>query len=203
MSSNNLIIVVLLITLLVVGVAVFAGKSLVTTIARNTTVVSKKSAADKQLQSDVTAAPKLVDAYNGLGDKSRTIADALPNTADFPSIIVTLENMTNLSGLTLKSVTPGLVQSADDESADTAGSAGQTASINIIPSPKTYKFQLEVTGNYEGLKKFLKEIETSARPMRVNGIHLAGGGSSLSGQLDVETYYQDKAILPFGKETVK
>jgi Tfp pilus assembly protein PilO len=195
LSSNNLIIIILLVTLLVVGVTALVGKSLVTTIIRDTKVVQKKSAAEKQLKKNVEAAPKLVSSYAQMQEKAGVLADALPNTPDFASLIVTLENMTNVAGLKLKSVTPAAGISAEGETA--------VGDSSVSPAPQPYKFGLVFSGTYVGLTKLLTEIETSARPMRVLDMQLTGGGSSLNGILDLETYYQAKAQLPFSTETVK
>lgn len=196
LSGNNLVIIVLLITLLVVGVSVLVGKSLVTTIARDSKVDKKKVAAEKQLKADVEAAPNLVDAYKQLGDKTPVLADALPNTPDFPSLIVTLENMSHIAGMKLKTVTPAAV--ASDET------TGTTANdISVAPKPQPYKFTISVNGGYPGMNRLMSLIETSARPMRVLDIQLTGSGSALTGNIDLETFYQDKAQLPFSKETVK
>lgn len=196
LSGNNLVIIVLLITLLVVGVSVLVGKSLVTTIARDSKVDKKKVAAEKQLKADVEAAPNLVDAYKQLGDKTPVLADALPNTPDFPSLIVTLENMSHIAGMKLKTVTPAAV--ASDET------TGTTANdISVAPKPQPYKFTISVSGGYPGMNRLMSLIETSARPMRVLDIQLTGSGSALTGNIDLETFYQDKAQLPFSKETVK
>ncbi len=202
LSNNNLMIVMLLISLLAVGVSVLVGKSLVTTIVRDTTVVKKESAADKQLSSDKDAAPKLVDAYGQLNDKTKLVADALPTEPDFPSLIVTLENMAKTAGVTLKSVTPAQA-GASSVDASAGATAAASTDTSVAPTPQSYKFGISFSGTYASLTKFLTVIETSARPMRVLDMQLAGGGSALSGQFDVETFYQGKAQLPFGKETVK
>lgn len=197
LSSNNLIIIVLLITLLVVGVSVLVGKSMVTTIVRDQKVLDKKNAAKEQLTKNIEAAPGLIESYGQLKEKGVVLADALPNNADFPSLIVTLENMARGAGLKLKSVTPSQVAATDED-------GGAVAVGNVLaPVAQPYKFGIAFSGGYAGLGKLLGELETSARPMRVLDIQLTGGGSALSGIMNVETYYQDKAELPFSKETVK
>ena len=200
LSSNNLIIIMLLITLLALGAAGLIGKALVTSIVRDTKVVTAKSAADKNLKTDLAAAPDLVSAYSNLNDKARIIADALPTEPDFPSLIVTLETMTTDAGLQLKTVTPAV---ATDTTTTGTPTSTPSTDASVPPQPQTYKFGVNFTGSYTSLYKFLSEIETSARPMRVVDIQMAGGGSSLTGQIDMETFYQDKAQLPFSEVTVK
>jgi hypothetical protein len=197
LSSTNLIIIMLLITLLAIGAAGIIGKALVGSIVRDTKVVSAKKTAENNLKHDLAQAPSLVSAYSGLNDKARTIADALPTTPDFPGLLVTLENMTAGAGLELRTVTP---------SADLGTASGVTApsgDASMPPTPQPYKFGLNFTGSYISLYKFLGEVENSARPMRVVDIQMAGGGNTLTGQIDIQTYYQDKAQLPFSEVTIK
>jgi hypothetical protein len=199
LTGNNFIIVMLLISLLVVGVSGLVVKTLFTAIKRDLKVAQAKSKADKQLTQDLDNAPRLVDAFNSLGSKKALLQDALPNTVDFPSLIVELENMTGAAGIKLKSVDPSNVNAADSG----AGSTPAPTSGSTAPSPQAYDFSITIDTTYDNLQKFLQNLETSARPTRVVGLQVSGNGSSLSGQMDLETYYQDKAQLPLGKETIK
>jgi Tfp pilus assembly protein PilO len=200
LSSNNLIVVMLLITFLVVGISVLVSKALITSIRLDTKVVSAKGKAEKQLKEDITAAPKLVDAYAALGSQAGVLADALPNTSDFPSLIVTLENMTAGAGIRLKAVAPSLAAAATDS---TGAPVATTGDNSLEPTPQSYPFSITLDGNYPALLKLLDELEKSARPMRIMSMVLNGSGSTMSAQMEMETFYQDKAELPFGKETIK
>lgn len=199
LSSNNFIIVMLLITLLVLGISGIAVKTLFTSITRDMKVVSAKSKADKQLKENLKAAPLLVDDFNALGEEKTLLDNALPTSIDFPSLMVVTENMTAVAGLKLKSIAPTLNAGSD---VTAAGASAPTASSEA-PQPQTYAFSITADGTYESLQKFLAEVETSARPMRVVAAQMNGSSKSLSAQIDLETYYQDKAQLPLGKETIK
>jgi len=193
-------IVLLLINLLVLGASGLVAKSLFGTIARDRVVNEKKGVAEKQVKEDLAAAPNLVDAFNNLGSKAALVADALPNAVDYPSLIVTLENMTNAASTKLKNITAA--PDAGVSAVPATGTAPAAAST-AGPTPQTFAFSINTTSNYDSLLKLLGEFETSARPMRVTGLQLTGGGSSMSAQIDAQTYYQDKAKLPFSTETVK
>jgi hypothetical protein len=222
MSSNNLIIIMVLITLLVVGVTAIVTKTLWDDISLNSKVVSAKSLAAKNADADVSAAPGLVDAYDNLGNQTALLSDALPNTSDYPSLIVEMENIANDSGMKLKTVAPnsaglsatsGSVSGASSAASSSsssnsvvAGSSASSASSSTgLPnlSPQDYPFTMTVEGNYTGLLKLLGDLETSARPMRVSGISISGGGTSMTAEVSVDTYWQPAAQLPFGTETVK
>jgi hypothetical protein len=230
LSNNNLMIIMVLVTLLVLGATGLVGKALVASIVRDTKVVSAKNKADKQLKDDLAAAPNLVNNYQRLGASANILADALPNNSDFPGLIVLLENMSNDSGVSLKSVAPstssgatGTAAAASTPTAPTSSSVGSVASSSLSSasggsssgttstttgsatqaSPQTYNFSLAFDGTYVGLLKLLGDLQTSARPMRIVGMQLAGSGAQLSGSLSLQTFYQDKAQLPFSTETIK
>jgi hypothetical protein len=196
LSGNNLIIVLVLVTLLVVGITGLAAKFLVASIVLDTKVIAAKSLADKNLTEDLKAGPKLVDAYNALGSKANVLADALPNTADFPSLIVELENISGVTGVHMKTVTPAVVSAV-------AAAGAAPAASGDVPTPQTYTYTITFDGTYASLLGVLGSLETSARPMRVVGMQASGVGSAMSVQLDVETFYMDKAHLPISKETIK
>ncbi len=195
LSSNNLVIIMLLISFLVVGASGLVVKALFTSIVRDTKVATAKGKADKQLSADLTAAPRLVDAYAALGPQALVLSDALPTTVDLPSLLVGLEGMAGDAGIKLKTV--AAAQVAVSASTTPAPTSGSTA------TPQVYPFSVTFDGTYASMQKFLSDIEVSARPMRVVGIQLNGSGSALSGEIDIQTYYQDKAQLPFSTETIK
>lgn len=196
LSGNNLMIVMLLITFLVLGGSVLIGKSLFEGIVRDTKVLNKKLAAEKQMKANVEAAPRLISSFGELGEKKVKLDDALPATPDFPSLIVTLENMTKNAGMKMKSIAPSTAGAGDETAAAAADSTA-------APAPTQYGFNVTFVGSYDSLQKFLGFVETSARPMRVVDIQLAGSGSAMTGQINLVTYYQGPAQLPIGTETVK
>lgn len=199
LSNNNLLIVLLLVTLLVIGGAVLVGKVLITDIVRNTKVLSAQSTANKNLDADLNAAPQLVDQYGQLSSSASILADALPTTQDFSGLLVELEAMAGSAGITLKSVAPSqTVAVAIDGTTPTT-----TTKAGSVPTPQNLAFTVSVAGNYASLQKLFDAFEKSARPMRVTGAQLSGSGSQLTAELTMTTYYQDKAQLPFSKETIK
>jgi Tfp pilus assembly protein PilO len=197
LAGNNLIIVLALASLLAVGAAGVIDKTLVDNIIRNQKVLTAKAAADDTLADDVKNAPQLVDAYTSLGALNRVLSDALPTTANFPDVLVTIENMAGQSGVRLGSVSPA------NNTVDATAASAPATSKDGTPLPKKLHFTVTFSSTYESLVNFMRDLELSARPMRVINVQLSGGGSALSGQLDIETFYQDKATLPFTTEVIK
>jgi Tfp pilus assembly protein PilO len=196
LSTNNLMIVMLLISLVVIGATVLFGKSLLSSIARDTTVVQKTGTAEKNIEADLVAAPSLTAAYKSLGPSTTLLADALPATPDFPSILVTFETMARTAGMSLHSIDP-------------AGTAGTAPIAQTIPaegaavSPVAYPLSVSLNGTFASFQKFMMTVETSARPMRITDIKVSGSGSTTNIEATIETYYQGAAALPLSKEYVK
>jgi Tfp pilus assembly protein PilO len=228
MSNNNLIIIMLLVTLLVIGISAFIVNLLVRTIALDSKLVSKKLAAEKQLKENIVAAPNLIEAYRELGEERTLLEDALPTTADLPSLLVVLENMSKDATLALSGVAetapvvavaaPAPAAADTDATASdatatgtdttggtatTTGTAATTEPVSVTPKPETFAVAVTVKGSYAGLQTILDHIEKSARPMRLTGIQISGSPSQLDVTLSIETYYQKSSELPFGMETVK
>jgi Tfp pilus assembly protein PilO len=194
LSNNNLIIVMMLVTLLVLGVTGFAANLLVQSIGVDNKVVGAKAKAESQLKDDLKVAPNLVSAYDALGPEGAILDDALPTTADFPALIVLLENISTDAGMKLKNVTP----------ATTGLLAGVTPDApGATPAVQTYPFVINVDGRFDSILTLLDHLEKSARPMKVTGLHFAGSGNALSGEIDIQTYFQPKSELPFSKEQIK
>lgn len=203
LAGNNLYVVLVLVTLLVVGGSAIVTKFLIGSVSINTKVVSAKNAANKQLQADLQAAPQLIDAYKALGSQQQVLADALPETADVPDLIVTLNNMANNSGITLESVAPNEAGDTSASGAAPASGSGSGGASVSVPTPTPYAFSITFQGSYPSLTRMLNEIETSARPMVIQGVELTGTGSDLTGTIDLETFYQAAGQLPFGEETIR
>jgi hypothetical protein len=203
LSNNNLIIIMLLVTFLVVGITGLAANSLIRAIALNTKVLTKKSAADKQIKADVKNAPNLVEAYKALGPQGAILDDALPTFPDFPALLVTFENMSKDAGVFLKEVEPSAVVTPV---ASTSAPATPTGA-QVTPSPQTVSYTVGIKGagtnSYQQLRTMLDHIEKSARPMRITGVVVTGSSSSMEAQITLDTYYQDKSQLPIGTEEVK
>lgn len=200
LSNNNLYIILALVSLLVLGITGFASKVLVKNLITNGKVLSAQGTAKSKLSTDLSAAPQLIAQFNNLGPKATTIADALPNDSDFANLLVVLQNMSGTAGVTVQSVAPLTSGAATDT---TTGSDSSTSGSVTPPQPQEFNVSIAVAGSYDNLQKFLTTIEQSARPMRVTDAQFSGSGSQVTAQLSLTTYFQDKATLPFSKETIK
>jgi Tfp pilus assembly protein PilO len=196
--GNNLILVLALVSLLAVGAAVLVDKALIDNISRDTKVATAMSTARKTMDQNVKNAPQLVQAYAGLGQLNQVIKDALPNTTDFPGVLIVVENMAATAGIKLKTVSP--VKAASASSGSTTSTATSSA---LAPKPASVKYAVTFDGSYATFAKFVSNLELSARPMHVSSVSLTGTGSNLAGMMEIDTSYQDKATLPITEDTIK
>jgi hypothetical protein len=201
LSNNNLIIIMILVSVLVIGVSGIAVNALWKSIQLDGKVITKKSVADKQVKADVAAAPNLIESYKALGPQGAILEDAMPTTVDYPSLLVTFENMSKDTGLVLKDVTPSSVLGANT----TPAPASTSGSATPTPQSASYAVTLKGSGtnSYEALKSMLDHVEKSARPMTINGVTIAGSSSGISAVISLDTYYMDASALPFSMETVQ
>ena len=207
LQGNNLFIVLTLVTLLVVGVTGFAVKFLWAEISRDKKVLDATNEAKNNIRADVDAAPQLIDAYKNLNSQDK-LANALPTTSDLPALIAMLENMSNQAVISLKSVTPpsavvtsGAAPAAGTDPATASTSTSTDASAAATPKP--YDFTISFDGNFAALTQLFKNLELSARPIQMKTLQITGAANALSGDIDMETYYQDKAQLPFGTKEIQ
>lgn len=207
LSNNNLYIVLALVSLLVLGVTGFATKAFVKSLITNGKVLNAQGEAKDKLTGDLSAAPQLISEFNNLGPKATTIADALPNAADFANLLVILQNMGGSTGVTIQSAAPMTFSTSGGTTTNTTTTTTTTttSSAPAITPPERQEFNVSITvaGSYDNLQKFLTALEKSARPMRISDAQFSGNGSQVTAQLSVTTYYQAKATLPFSTETIK
>lgn len=196
LSTNNFIIIAALVSLLALMAAVLIGRILVNQALLNTKVIQKKSAASKQLKSNLDAIGPLTSNFQNLGPTAQIARDALPTTANFPGIVSLMENVTATSGVSLKTIDSGV-------NGAPAPVAGVTTPTTPVAGPQQTSFTASVNGNYGGLLAFLQNIEASARPMRVTDITLGGSANALQGAFQITSYYQPAAQLDLKMETIK
>lgn len=157
---------------------------------------------------------QITDSKGGTGSDADAILRALPVTEDYKSLIAMLENMANVSGVTLDSVsksssaatpaaTPAPASSSDAPSTTANSSSASTGAQQ--PQPLT--FSVSISGPYDKIIRFLDNSEKSARVINFKSMQLSNdggtGGNSVKASLTMETYYQDKANIESTQEDLK
>lgn len=188
-KANTTVIVVAAVAAAVVVFSLFAGKALLTKIAYQNAVLSKRNQANQQLDKNVSAKKQLVVSYTAfseapesvLGTKqsnSKIVLDALPSKYDFPALATSLDGIISGSRMSVESIA-----GADDEVAAEESS--------ISPKPIAIPIQFSAKGNYDSAKQLINDLQRSIRPIKISTLDFTAGDSgSITVNITGETYYQ-------------
>jgi hypothetical protein len=180
-------------------------------------VISKKQAADKQLDANIVAADALVKSYNkfvsknpnilngssrppadGLeigpldGNNAKLVLDALPSLYDFPALTASIEKILNERKLVVTSIT-GL----DDQVAQQANISSPTP--EAVPMPFTFSI---ANANYGSVQEVITALQRSIRPIVIDSINVKGSNSDMILSVTAHTFYQPAKNLQITKEVV-
>ncbi len=190
----NVVILAIVVSFVAVVALVLGGRGLINQITLKNRIIGKKIIAQQQLDKNIKAVKKLASQYDDLGQVKVTLADALPSTSDFPSLSGLMENIAKVSGISLKSVS-----STVSSAAPVSGVATSVSDTGL----KVFNFNIEVSGSYGSLLVLFKNLELSARPMRITLVGVDGNSQGLDVKLAITTYFQAPASLTTKTEVVK
>lgn len=209
LSTNKIIALSVVISVIALIILFAIGKSFFTTIKHNTTVINKKTAAETQLKTNLTNLPTLKTAYDNLGGTVATVSDSLPDTADFASLVATMEAVASSSSISLSTVSPQSqllipVATPTPTTATTPGAPGATATTTTTTTaPQPTGFSVSVKGSYAAMLVFMGNLEKSSRPIKITDIQLSGTTPTLTGTISGAAYYYNPQVLADKTETVK
>lgn len=196
LSVNNYIAIVAALSLLAILVTGFVVNVLGKQFIMNTKVIVGKQKAIGDLDTKIENANSLIDSYKNLGSTRELIEHAMPNTTDFPQMVTIINNAAQSSGVRVKSMNPKVTSVGSTSKKESTSTSDSTEA-------KEYQFGMDVEGSYPRVRDFIKNLELSARPIRVDAITIKGSGESLTMSIRATTYYQPEATLEDKKEPVK
>jgi hypothetical protein len=201
-KAQSTAIIVIVAASVVTIFCLISSKALISQANYQRRVLHARRDAVKKLNSNVTAANKLINYYNSVfegnnpdniiggknvtsagavppdGDNARIVLDALPSKYDFPALITSVTNILNRDGITNPSI----------------GSIDQSATIDSKPSvnPQSVIIQLTVSGsgNYGNIQTLVKDLERSIRPFDTVNVQISGSVTQMSISLNMNTYFQ-------------
>lgn len=188
LSTSNLIVVAVLLSFLSMGVALVIGRGLVSNMVLNAKIIGRKSSANKQITKNYNALKNLQTEYNGLGAIRDAVETSMPKRPSLPELYSMMENLGNSSQVNTQTVAP---------TATTDENAAPGSDIMKLP------VAVSVSGSYANIKKYLHNLEMSARPLHVDSITLGGNDTTMQASITLTTYYQGDADLSIGSEVVK
>lgn len=201
---------------MVVGASIIVSFSLVTVrmlfseMQYQQKVIGQKNKALKQIKENLQTARVLEQQYQeferapdniiggsatGTGERDGTnakvILDALPSKYDFPALTTSLDGMVKATGINLETIS-----GIDNEIAEFNKTSPK-------PEPQPMDFGLSVSGNYEGIRNLVFDLERSIRPIQLTGIDMAGNDASIRLRVTAKTYYQPEKDLTLTKKEVQ
>jgi Tfp pilus assembly protein PilO len=200
----------------IIGVIVVVGGYIIYRLAAQFTYISNVNRAQDMLITSLNTKQKnlteLKSNYEeiktkgagGVSDADR-ILSAMPITQAYDSLIATLEQIGQQSGVKVTSVTNASVGggTSTQNSANTATSTTATTSTsqtNGIP----FTFTVNVEGSYSGIIAFLEKTQQSARVINFNSMTVTGGSNGqLNASITMTTYYQPDADINSTFEPLK
>lgn len=193
-KANSTVFVAVAVASVIVMFSVISMKFLWSQLSYNSRVISAKTEARDQVQTNLQNFDQLSSEYTALDSNaatnSKTILHALPPVYDYAGIATYMESLAQLSGVTL----PGSVGE------DISASAEKTA---IVSEPVEVPMTFEVNGPYDNIVQFIRNTEYSIRPIHITSVEYSGTSDRLKAVVSATTYYQPARDLGVGKREVK
>lgn len=193
-KANSTVFVAVALAAVIAMFCIISIKFLWTRRGYNARVISAKSQARDQLETNNKNLDTLLEQFEAL-DKSattnsKTILHALPPVYDYPALATYMESLAQQSGVTL----PGSV--GQDISAGAVSSS-------IVSSPLEIPLNIEVNGSYDSVVQFIKNTEFSIRPIHITWIEYTGTNDQIKAVITANTYYQPARDLGVGKKEIQ
>jgi len=148
-------------TLLVISFFVFfAIKPTLVIVAGLTKEIKEKEQTSQNLQKKIASLVAAQQEYSLNQNRFYLVDQALPETPDFPLLILSVEKEATASGVTLESISITKIEIKTPDKAN--------PDRTEVPS---FEFSSSVTGSYENLKLFLSKVESLRRVLSLDTIN--------------------------------
>lgn len=205
-KSMSQMVIIVAIAIFVLIFSLVSSHALWNKLTFQNKVISAKTTAKNQLQSDLAASKQITRSYlsfndakvNLLGspvtgienDNAKIVLDSLPSSYDYPALISSLQALLSNQGVTIDSI------GGTDQSA-TIGSS--ESSNQPIPEPFTFS----VDGPYQNIQNLINTFEKSIRPFQFQTVSLSGDQSDVSLNVTAQTFFQPAKKFTIKTETVQ
>lgn len=192
--------------------SVFASRALISQSLYHGRVIREKELALRLLKDNEKTVVALKESYDKFesaeknilggnptgtgeldGTNAKIVLDALPSKYDFPALSSSLEKILRDGGYEIGSI-GGIEDSALAESST-------TASGTVAPVEMPYQFT--VNADTEGIKRLLKTLESSIRPIYVDSIQVQSGDTVLQAQVTLRTFFTQPKTFQLGSQEVQ
>lgn len=204
-KANTRILIIIAVTSIVTAFSLMSTKALFQQSMYQRKVLGERNKAVKLLEANVESAKKLKAQYDvfeegdpniiggqggenagaGLsdGDNAQIALDALPSQYDFPALISSIEKIVNEKHLTIQGIS-GI---------DAGDQSGEVSSAQ--PQSQSMAFSLNTQSDYQAVLTLLKEFERSIRPFDITAFSITGSASSITSNIQGNTYFQPSVSL--------
>ena len=196
MSKQTFIFIIIVLAVVFVGWSLLWPSLGSVLEARAALKIEQKKLADAGVAQQKIEELKKSDILSG--SNYQRVVDAIPAGEDLPGLLVQLEALASQNGLILDEVN---IISSEADSKKSAKSSQPAAVISGEETKqggglKTLGVQLSLSGDFNGLRSFLKAVENNLRLMDVFSVNInnsgaAGSRESLSGYgIKLNVYYK-------------
>lgn len=183
---------IVIIASIVVSASIIGTKILWTQRSYQAQIIDAKSEADDKLDQNIKAVSGLKEEFDKMERSTITsslVLDSLPSKYDFPALLTTIEKMTALSGVGLKTIT------GQDLTASAVNTEGQ-------PVPIAMPFTVSIGGSYDDIKKFVANMNKSIRPFQIDEIKIDASEGGIEVEFKMTTYYMPSKSLEIRKTNI-
>lgn len=203
-SNREYIIIMIVVSVVIVSIGSFLTYRLFKTYLHRTNEIkalqcyqnalNDKDEALTTLSSNI----KTITAVQPAGlSTADVIYHALPTDAEYKTLIGSIENIGNESGVKA-TISPGGSGTTAAVSTPVATNATSSPTAPVVTpgnTPKPFGFSVNVTGPYDQVLIFLDKTEHSLRPMDFTAMTMTGTTGVIQANISFNTYYQGKADI--------
>lgn len=202
-SANRTMLLWVVAASVAISFLLVASQFLYQQFAYNGKVLALKNKAVAQLDDNLTNIQELKRNFNTLdvGDSnvnSRKVLNALPSEMDTSAFGTSIQQVVApKSGVTLEALTIDPANSGESDE-DSEGEV-----VALPSTPQELRATVAVSGNYDQVASFVRDVELVIRPIKFRTVSLSGSDSNTRATIELTTYYQPKKTVEIKKEVVK
>ncbi len=192
-QANAHIFITLVVSSIIVSASLVIGKILWDQRGYQSRVIAAQETARNQLDTNLTNAEELQNSFVALEASdidSQLILDALPSKYDFPAVATSVEKIVTGTGGSLASF------AGTDASTDAVGTSA-------TPEPVEIPFSVSIEGTYGDVQSFVRSLERSIRPFRIDSMRMSGSDNVMTADLQISTFYQPSTNLDISKGVIQ
>ncbi|MCX6811548.1 MAG: type 4a pilus biogenesis protein PilO [Candidatus Berkelbacteria bacterium] len=191
-KRNRDVIIVIVSVIVIILVAYFFIGPTVTTLKESNYTIATKGQDLKLAQENLDNLKSLQSSLNVKTNEVKALISALPAYVDEEDLMTSLEAMASKEGMQLTGITPTSGTGATEET----GAVEETITEQVKQEISLGEVALDINlkGSYQGLQKFVADLENNRRPINVTKISVAkegatGAASILNVTISLTTYY--------------